>query len=393
MATKLKNLKVTSTDLVDQGANPDAHIRMFKRNDAPGASPDTLFQKCIAALMNAFGRNEDAPPVTPVAKEAETFGEEMEEMRLREVSCEAWDFCYALSDSLSSIIREGDLDESGKRDLMLTSLEQFATTLRNSIPNWAAGQCSGNGEAVAKSAESQAAFDALWLRTAKSTPPEADGGAAPTIKAKKEKEETDTMNIDKSKMTPEERAALDALEKKYGVEDTPPASAEPSPATPAVSDPGIAKAAAEPTATTPELHPDVKKILDENKELSARMEELQKSMEIKDLASIAKKYEVIGKKSDELAPKLYDLKKAGGTAYDDYVALLDEQASLVEKSGLFKEVGSNMSGSPSTAGEIQIKGAEIAKGASGMSSAEAIIKAFEENPELAAQYEKEYSGR
>ena len=33
MSTKLKNLKVTSVDLVDQGANQDAYIRLFKRKD------------------------------------------------------------------------------------------------------------------------------------------------------------------------------------------------------------------------------------------------------------------------------------------------------------------------------------------------------------------------
>ena len=36
--------------------------------------------------------------------------------------------------------------------------------------------------------------------------------------------------------------------------------------------------------------------------------------------------------------------------------------------------------------------AELAKAAGGMSTPEAIIKAFEENPELAAQYEAEYMG-
>ena len=31
MATKLKNLKVKKVDFVDEGANPDAHIELFKR--------------------------------------------------------------------------------------------------------------------------------------------------------------------------------------------------------------------------------------------------------------------------------------------------------------------------------------------------------------------------
>lgn len=31
MATKLRNLEVKKVDFVDEGANPDAHIRMLKR--------------------------------------------------------------------------------------------------------------------------------------------------------------------------------------------------------------------------------------------------------------------------------------------------------------------------------------------------------------------------
>ena len=39
MATKLKNLKVHKVDFVDAGANPDAHIGLFKskNRDAPAA--------------------------------------------------------------------------------------------------------------------------------------------------------------------------------------------------------------------------------------------------------------------------------------------------------------------------------------------------------------------
>ena len=33
MATKLKHLKVTNVDFVDEGANPDAYIKLFKRKD------------------------------------------------------------------------------------------------------------------------------------------------------------------------------------------------------------------------------------------------------------------------------------------------------------------------------------------------------------------------
>ena len=36
MATKLKNLKIRKVDFVDEGANPDAHIGMFKRKVGEG---------------------------------------------------------------------------------------------------------------------------------------------------------------------------------------------------------------------------------------------------------------------------------------------------------------------------------------------------------------------
>ena len=56
MKTKLKNLSVTSVDLVDRGANPDAHVRLFKRKEAePERDPDaSLFQKFMAWLAKGF---------------------------------------------------------------------------------------------------------------------------------------------------------------------------------------------------------------------------------------------------------------------------------------------------------------------------------------------------
>lgn len=41
MATKLKNLKVRKVDFVDEGANPDADIKMKKRKQGYG-KPDAV---------------------------------------------------------------------------------------------------------------------------------------------------------------------------------------------------------------------------------------------------------------------------------------------------------------------------------------------------------------
>jgi len=361
MATHLKDLKITSTDLVDAGANPDAHIRLFKRDGE--TENETLLRKAVSALAAALGMG------APVTKTAATFDEKATLDLLRDLAGEAWSFNYTLSESLSSIICDTDLDEDGKREKMFQSLDEFAEVLRRSIPLWAAGKSANDGATVEKSTAQNVAFGEMIAKYIN-----IDGGQPPETIEKSQKEED--MNIDKSRLTPEELAALEAIEKKYGTE-RPPESM--------VTD-------VEKGTEVPELHPEVKKALEENKAMAAQMEELQKSLEVKDLSIFAKKYEVLGKNADELAPKLYDLKKAGGTVYDDFVAVLDEQLTLVEKSGLFRELGSGRGMGGAGGGELDAKATEIRKNNPEMTQPEALAKAYEENPDLAAQYESNYGG-
>lgn len=129
-------------------------------------------------------------------------------------------------------------------------------------------------------------------------------------------------------------------------------------------------------------------------ELQAAMEELQslkKSIEMKDMTEVAKKYAPLGKKEDELAQTLYEMKKSNPANYDAYVAILDESLGMVEKSGLFAEIGKSYSGS--TAGgavsKAETKAKEIMKADPNMSYNEAIAKAWED-PALMAEYDAEY---
>ncbi|MCL2388112.1 MAG: hypothetical protein FWC89_11290 [Defluviitaleaceae bacterium] len=365
MATKLNDLKITSTDLVDAGANPDAKISLFKRGVTFAAG---LFKKS-----------------TSVAKEAETFNDKADRAKKYEICDQIWDYCYAFKDSLYSIVHDGDLDDDARSDMMFQSLDEFAEALRNAIPIWSALKCLTIGEAVVKCEIQKAAFESLMSQYSPITPvAETASGESPASQVEKhKKEEFNTMNIDKSKLTPEELTTLEAIEKKYGGEATPMGDVSKGTDTLVVSSAGA----------IPELHPEVKKALDENKAMAAQMAELQKSLEIKDLSIVAQKYEIIGKKADELAPKLYELKKAGGTAYDDFVGLLDEQVTLVEKSGLYGEIGTARSNTGSVAGSaFDAVVAEVRKNNPNMSQAAAIAKAYEENPELAEQYENNYTG-
>ena len=45
VATKLKNLKIKKVDFVDEGANPDAHIKLFKMKDNKEQSVEEENQK------------------------------------------------------------------------------------------------------------------------------------------------------------------------------------------------------------------------------------------------------------------------------------------------------------------------------------------------------------
>ena len=418
MATKLKNLSVTSVDLVDRGANPDAHVRLFKRKDTgPESDPDTgLFQKFMAWLAKGFQdattpSGEGAGTVEnqegTVEKDAQTFSDNISREQLREVTSEMFDNCYALSDSFCSIICDKDLDAAAKEAMLIKSLDEFAQAVRSASAQWAKGlKAAKPQEEQAGIQKSTAQQDAL----AKLLGQYGLGGEpAPTIhEPQGEKEETDTMKIDKSKMTPEEQATLAEFEKKYGIADPGEGGGTPAPENAPAG--GVEKGAegSTPPAATPApapavpaggaLHPDVAKALSDfqafTKQQSEEIETLKKSLEIERLTAIAQKYEVLGKKAPELAEKLYTLKKAGGTVYDDYVALLDESVTAVTKGGMFGEIGSSRQGSAGTEQTLGIKAAELTKSAQGgMTSTEAIIKAFEENSELAAQYEAEYFGR
>ena len=406
MKTKLKNLSVTSVDLVDQGANPDAHVRLFKRKETvPENDPEAgLFQRFSAWLAKCF-QEASVPgtvgnPEETVEKEAQTFSDNITREQLRAVTSEMFDNCYALSDSFCSIIcdKDMDADADAKEAMILNSLDEFAQTVRSAAGQWAKGQKASKPEegqaGIQKSTARQEAPAKLLGQYDLAGEPE------PAIhKSQGEKEETDTMKIDKSKMTPEEQATLAEFEKKYGVTEPSGEGGTPVPETTPAD--GVEKTAAPSASTAPKtgtLHPDVAKALADfqafTKQQGEEIETLKKSLEIERLTAAAQKYEVLGKKAPELAEKLYELKKAGGTVYDDYVALLDESLTTLTKGGLFGEIGSSRQGSAGTEQTIGMKAAELSKSAQGgMTTPDAIIKAWEENPELAAQYEAEYFGR
>ena len=179
------------------------------------------------------------------------------------------------------------------------------------------------------------------------------------------------MKFNTEAMSAEERAQLEDLQKRYGVEEeTKPATETP---------------AAENNAETEDiykgLHPAVK----------AEMESLRKfrdDAENREIMEVAKRYTIIGKKPEELAPVLKSLKAAGGSAYDDMIAVLNSAVETVEKSGVFGEIGKRgTSANEDPWGKIEKVADEFMKDNVNLTRAQAIEKTCDAHPELVREYE------
>lgn len=125
--------------------------------------------------------------------------------------------------------------------------------------------------------------------------------------------------------------------------------------------------------------------------VQAELDSLRKfreSYEDRELHDVAKRYTLIGKKEDELFPVLKSMKAAGGTAYDTYVAALDEAVKFAESSGTFKEIGKRGGEAPDAWARAEAKAAEIMK-SKNVTKAQAIDEVLLNDPALRAECEKE----
>ena len=405
MATKLRNLNVKKVDFVDEGANQQADIKLFKRkNDGGEAAPsqkEPALKRFIAAIAKMAGLNDEE--MEEIAKNADdtvkkgnsqTFGEKMTEVKRQKVADEMWSICYALQSSLQSILYDDDLDGATAQSMMEESVSEFGEIISDAISSWASGKVSGIKKGVGIN-------DIESLKKFRDHLDENIEKAMNTEKGEIE----EMAKIDKSKMSPEDRAAYEDILKKYGIEE------EEEPVAKSAVKPGENKEDEEEedldkgcgkqttkksvsTAHEPEediykgLHPAVK----------AEIEALRKyreSAENREFMEIAKKYEIIGKKAEELGPVLKTLKAAGGTAYDDMISTLDSMVAMADNSGIFSEIGKSGRGSHASVakGKSEAQVESIAKGYMekdpDLNYADALAKAWESNPELLASYDEE----
>ena len=132
----------------------------------------------------------------------------------------------------------------------------------------------------------------------------------------------------------------------------------------------------------------------------AKSEKFIEDVEKKEMVELAKKYDVLGQKPEELGEQLYNLKKSDEAMYNTCISMLDGQVALIEKSPLFAEIGkSGRNGGSVVSGvgggavaKAEAKAREILKSCPEMGYDAAIAKAWEDNPELMDEYDAEYFG-
>lgn len=412
MATKLKNLKITKVDFVDDGANPEAHIRLFKSKDGVEPPHDegaekkpNIWKRLITAITKAAGSKTDTSElesvIDDIQKSSESFGERIAEVKNRKIADEIWDICYALQSSLCSILNDEDMDGTSAATAMQESLDEFSEFTKEAISQWSSGKATNIVKKEEVTASDLAMMKSIRNRLddtiEKAEKAQEEPGAEDPKKKDQNKKQNDAkgaeeMKIDKSKLTPAELAFLQSIEKRYGEEEgagaegvTPPAqNTDPTPAT------GVGKANTPAQGTDggediyKGMHPAVRAELENLKKFREATEE-------RELEGVAKKYEIIGKKKEELVPVLKNLKAAGGTAYTDMIAVLDGAVAAVEKSGAFTEIGKS-GGAGTTDGAAWLKAetqaAEVMK-SKNVTKAQALDEVFQNDPELAAECEKE----
>lgn len=418
MATRLKNLRIKKVDFVDEGANPDAHIMLYKNRDAAGKPAESveegnmnILKRLVSAIAKTLGMKESQvdEAMEDIQKgDSESFGERYAEVKNRKIADEIWDVCFAVQSSLCSILNDDDLDSTETSNAMMESLDEFHAVVKDAIAQWSNGKATNivrkkeeitetELEAMKSAQERLAEFIEKSVVIEKK--PENNMGQS------KGDKEMALVDIDKSRLTNAERAFLEDIEKRYGTNQSAAQeemgnelggyedrSVTESGSEPQTKDSLPAANLAEHTPGPSEgddiykgLHPAVRAELEGLKKICQAAED-------RELNEIAKKYAIIGKKEEELVPVFKSLKAVGGTAYEDMIAILDQAVETVENSGAFSEIGkSGHGGSADGAAwaEADVKAVELMKSKTGLTKAQALDEVFMTDPELAQRCEKE----
>lgn len=135
MATKLKNMRLTSVDLVRAGANQEADICLYKGMDpqeaieGPTEHEKNIFKRFINWLRETPSEG-DFEPSDPIEKDYTTFDQAKDR---RENDEKLWKYTDALTCSIRSIQEDKGLSKTEKSKMMKETLQQFTTAMTELI--------------------------------------------------------------------------------------------------------------------------------------------------------------------------------------------------------------------------------------------------------------------
>lgn len=119
MAKKLKNIRLTSVDLVHRGANQQAHICIHKSDDSAGAPTEgekNIFKRFLAWMRENPTEAQDEPE-NPIEK--------------ADYNSVMLHYTDALAKSIQSIHADSTLDDEGKLMMIQKSFEQFDNAVQS----------------------------------------------------------------------------------------------------------------------------------------------------------------------------------------------------------------------------------------------------------------------
>lgn len=148
MANKLKNMHLTSVDLVRAGANQEADICIYKSADhaeapeKPTEQAKGIIERFIGWLTENPPEAQEEPQTEPELKKEDPQEETAEDnsKTFREIAGERTAnetldlYLDAIEDSIESIQLDDELDETRKNEVMLESLQEFITAMKELIP-------------------------------------------------------------------------------------------------------------------------------------------------------------------------------------------------------------------------------------------------------------------
>ena len=374
--TKLEDLEVKKIDAVDIGADQKANILIKKRGGAEEPKGN-FFKRFFNAFCDSLGVNSEDVRKS-MEDEATSFDDVMNEKKIYDVRDQIWNACNSLEQSIVSILLDKECED--KQAAIAQSIDQFKAFSDDASKSWIKLERAATDKEDTVVADD---FEIAKMQEVieKSCDPE-------TINKEKETEvvKENNMAFDISNMTEEEKKeALKALQADASKESTEKRFNS------GAGEDQIQEAVNKAMSNAME---DVTKNFSDM--MAKIMEPIQKraeEAEQKSLEEVAKKYELLGTKAEDLVPVLKSMKETSDEAYNNFIASMDNNLAVIQKSGFFEEIGKSggaHTGNNDTEGaaKMNAKVAEIKKSMPNLTDAQAQDIVMQNDPELRAMFDK-----